>query len=149
MRAVLQRVKKASVRVDGEIVGSIDSGLLIFLGVRAGDSEEEVKYLADKCVNLRIFTDDEGKFNLSALDVKAEVLVVSQFTLYGDIRKGRRPSFVDAARPEVSEPLYKKFISLVRDHGLTTASGQFGAHMDVALINDGPVTILAERENEI
>ena len=132
--------------VDGAIVGQIGQGLLILLGVRTGDTVKEAAYLVDKCANLRIFTDEDGKFNLSAKDVGGEILVVSQFTLYGDTRKGRRPSFVDAARPETSKPLYEEFVSGMRATGLKTETGIFGAMMRVSLVNDGPVTILAERE---
>ena len=134
--------------IDGETKARIGKGLLILLGVRVGDTSEEAKYLAEKCVNLRIFTDEDGKFNLSALDVGAEVLVVSQFTLYGDTRKGRRPGFTDAARPEVSEPLYEEFVFWVKSSGLKTDTGTFGAMMEVHLVNDGPVTILAEKDHE-
>lgn len=146
MKALVQRVKNASVTVDGEVVGTIGPGLLILLGVRDTDTETEVKWLADKCANLRIFEDDDGKFNLSAFDTGAEILVVSQFTLYGDCRKGRRPSFVSAARPEVSEPLYESFVAALRELGFTVATGIFGAMMDVSLCNDGPVTIMVERD---
>lgn len=146
MRAVVQRVTHASVEIEERTVGRIGKGLLILLGVRAGDTVAEARFLADKCVNLRIFSDDDGKFNLSALEVAAEILVVSQFTLYGDTRKGRRPSFVAAARPELSEPLYEEFVACVRASGLTAAAGVFGAMMQVHLVNDGPVTILVEKE---
>ena len=148
MRAVIQRVSEASVEIDGATVGSIGQGLLILLGVCHGDTIAEAKWLAGKCVNLRIFADDEGKSNLSALDVGGEVLVVSQFTLYGDARKGRRPSFVKAAPPEVSEPLYDAFAAFVREAGLRTATGRFGAMMSVSLINDGPVTIIVEKNGD-
>ncbi len=134
--------------VDGEVVGSIGKGLLILLGIRGGDTEAEAKHVAAKCVNLRIFADPAGKFNLSALDVGAELLVVSQFTLYGDTRKGRRPSFIDAAPPSLSGPLYETFVSYLADTGLRTATGVFGAMMAVSLVNDGPVTLLVERERE-
>ena len=132
--------------MDGTIVGRIGQGLLVLLGVRTGDTPEEAAYLVEKCANMRIFTDDDGKFNLSVRDVGGEVLVVSQFTLYGDTRKGRRPSFVEAAHPEVSEPLYEEFVSKMRATGLRTETGIFGAMMRVNLVNDGPVTVLAERE---
>ena len=144
MRAVVQRVSSGSVSIDGKVVGKIDEGLVILLGVRNGDTEADVKFLADKCVNLRIFTDENGKFNLSALDVKGELLAVSQFTLYGNTRKGRRPSFIEAAPPEISEPLYKKFIDYLRESGLKVATGEFGAMMLVEINNDGPVTIIVE-----
>ncbi|MBT3376901.1 MAG: D-tyrosyl-tRNA(Tyr) deacylase [Lentisphaerae bacterium] len=146
MRAVIQRVLEASVDCDGTTVGQIGHGLLILLGVRTGDTSAEADYLVEKCMNLRIFTDADGKFNLSVRDIEGEVLVVSQFTLYGDTRKGRRPSFVDAARPDVSEPLYDQFVARVRATGLKTETGIFGAMMRVNLVNDGPVTVLVERE---
>lgn len=145
MKAVVQRVRKASVKVDGEVVGRIGQGLLVLLGIRRGDGETEVRFVADKCLNLRIFEDEDGKFNHSALDIDGEILVVSQFTLYGDTRKGRRPSFDQAAPPEESEPLYERFVELVRESGLKTETGRFGAMMDVQLVNDGPVTILVEK----
>jgi D-tyrosyl-tRNA(Tyr) deacylase len=126
------------------MVGEIGSGLVILLGVKNGDTEEDAKFLADKCVNLRIFADDAGKFNLSALDVGGELLAISQFTLYGDARKGRRPSFVEAAPPEISEPLYEKFVYYLQQSQLKTATGIFGAMMVVEIHNDGPVTILLE-----
>lgn len=148
MRALLQRVLEASVEVDGETVGRIGPGLLILLGVRQGDGEAEARYLADKCLNLRIFSDPDGKFNLSALEVNAEILVVSQFTLYGDTRKGRRPSFIEAAIPEISEPLYLLFVQSVEKSGLVTRTGRFGAMMRVSLINDGPVTVLVEKDGD-
>ena len=144
MRAVLQRVTRSSVLIDGKVVGKINQGLMILLGVKNGDTEADAKYVADKCVNLRIFNDQAGKFNLSALDVNAEILVVSQFTLYADTRKGRRPSFIDAAIPEISEPLYEKFIKNVRAHNLKVEHGNFGAIMTVEIFNDGPVTIVVE-----
>ena len=147
MRAVVQRVTEAAVDIDGEEVARIDRGLLILLGVCCGDTAAEARYLADKCANLRIFSDAEGKFNLSVLDVRGDLLVVSQFTLYGDTRKGRRPSFVQAAPPEVSEPLYEEYVRCLRTTGLRTATGRFGATMKVRLVNDGPVTVLAEKEN--
>jgi D-tyrosyl-tRNA(Tyr) deacylase len=149
MRAVLQRVVCSSVTVEGKKIGEIGKGLVILLGVRNGDSVEDAKFLADKCVHLRIFNDEEGKFNLSALQVKGELLVISQFTLYGDTRKGRRPSFIDAAPPEISEPLYQKFIEYLKASGLKVASGEFGAMMLVQINNDGPVTLIVEsRENK-
>jgi D-tyrosyl-tRNA(Tyr) deacylase len=144
MRAVLQRVSEASVSIDSTTVGKINQGLVILLGIKNGDTEADVKYLADKCLNLRIFSDENGKFNLSALDIKGEILVISQFTIYGDTRKGRRPSFVNAAPPEVSEPLYQKFIEEMGKSGLKVKCGEFGAMMLVKIYNDGPVTVLVE-----
>ena len=144
MRAVIQRVSNASVSISGKVVGKIEKGLVILLGVKNGDTEADAKFLADKCVNLRIFTDEDGKFNLSALDVKGELLAISQFTLYGDTRKGRRPSFIEAAAPEISEPLYDKFVEYLKGSGLKVATGEFGAMMLVVINNDGPVTIIAE-----
>jgi len=149
MRAVVQRVTKASVSIEGKIVGSIGKGLVILLGVKNGDSEDDAKFLADKCVNLRIFADAAGKFNLSALEVGGELLAISQFTLYGDVRKGRRPSFIDAAPPEISEPLYQKFVTYLRHSGLKVATGEFGAMMLVEIHNDGPVTILLESKDSV
>ena len=146
MRALIQRVSSSSVTVDGKITGAIGRGLGILLGITEDDTEEDVDYLADKCVNLRIFSDNDGKFNLSARDVGAEILVVSQFTLYADCRKGRRPSFVAAARAEVSEPLYETFVAACRRSGLQVETGIFGASMRVEIVNDGPVTILLESE---
>jgi D-aminoacyl-tRNA deacylase len=145
MRALLQRVSKASVRVEGQTISDIGKGLLILLGVGHGDREEQAKFLAEKIANLRIFEDDQGKTNLSVLDVKGEALVVSQFTLYADARKGRRPSFTDAAPPEVAEPLVNRFAELLHGHGVPTQTGMFGAHMDVEIHNDGPVTIWLEK----
>lgn len=141
MRAVLQRVSHASVTVDGKIVGQIGPGLLILLGVGHGDSEAQVKTLAEKIVYLRIFEDEAGKMNRSLLDIGGEALVVSQFTLYADARKGRRPSFTDAAPPSLAQPLVERFQEAVAAHGLKVAGGVFGASMQVELLNDGPVTI--------
>jgi len=147
MRALVQRVKTGSVTIDGKIAGAIGRGLVILLGIRIGDTAEDVNFVADKCANLRIFEDDDGKFNLSALNIGAEILVISQFTLYGDCRKGRRPSFIDAAPPETSEPLYESFIERIRQQELLTQTGKFGANMLVEIHNDGPVTILVESKN--
>ncbi len=138
---------KASVTVDGVSIGKINYGLIILLGVRVGDTEEDANYLAEKCANLRIFSDDDGKFNLSCLAVKGEILVVSQFTLYGDTSKGRRPSFIDSAPPEISEPLYEKFIYFLKESGLTVEEGTFGAIMHVEIHNDGPVTLIIDSKN--
>jgi D-tyrosyl-tRNA(Tyr) deacylase len=149
MRAVLQRVRKSSVSVSGEVVGEIGGGILALMAVAPGDSEREVRYMADKISNLRIFPDEAGKMNRSLLDTGGEMLVVSQFTLYGDCRKGRRPSFVAAASPEVAEALIEKFIEEVETIGVKTAAGRFGAMMEVELINDGPVTLLLDSEGDL
>src|SRR6266699_5783156 len=146
MRALLQRVSHASVTVDEQVVGQIGQGLPVLLGVGRNDSEIQVKTLADKIVYLRIFGDEEGKMNRSLLDIEGEVLVVSQFTLYADTRRGRRPSFTDAAPPDVAEPLCERFKDAVAAYGLKVAGGVFGAHMDVELLNDGPVTIWLDSE---
>jgi D-tyrosyl-tRNA(Tyr) deacylase len=145
MRALLQRVSKASVTVNGQTVSAIGKGLLILLGVGHGDRDEQAKLLAEKIANLRIFEDDQGKTNLSVLDVNGEAIVVSQFTLYADARKGRRPSFTDAALPDVAAPLVDRFADLLRGHGVPTQTGKFGAHMEVEIHNDGPVTIWLEK----
>jgi D-tyrosyl-tRNA(Tyr) deacylase len=144
MRAVVQRVSRASVKVDGKIVGEIGAGLLVLLGVAKEDVDNDVDVMADKVVNLRIFADDEGHMNRSLLDVRGGLLAVSQFTLLGDARKGRRPSFIDAAPPEEANRLYELFVSRVKETGLTVAQGVFRAHMEVELVNDGPVTILLD-----
>lgn len=144
MKALLQRVTRASVSVAGEVVGGIGRGLVIFVGVASGDTEKDVNYLAQKIVNLRIFADDEGRFNLSALDIKGELLVVSQFTLLADTRKGRRPSFVEAAPPAQAEELFGQFVEQARATGLKVATGRFQQYMQVEIHNDGPVTILLD-----
>ena len=146
MRALLQRVSHASVTVDGKVVSQIGQGLLVLLGVGQGDNEVQVKALADKIAYLRIFGDDEGKMNRSLLDIGGEVLVVSQFTLYADTRRGRRPSFTDAAPPSIAEPLVERFKDAIAAYGLTVADGIFGAYMQVELLNDGPVTIWLDSE---
>ena len=145
MRAVVQRVSKASVSVDSEVVGSIGPGLVIFVGVTHEDGDEEARFLAGKIANLRIFADEESKFNRSALDVGGEALVISQFTVYGDARKGRRPNFVEAAPPEIAEPLIERFVFFLREEGLRVETGVFGAMMMVETHNDGPVTIIVEK----
>jgi D-tyrosyl-tRNA(Tyr) deacylase len=145
MRVLIQRVSKASVTVDGQTISSIGKGLLILLGIGHGDREEQVTFLAEKVANLRIFEDEQGKTNLSILDVNGEAIVVSQFTLYADTRKGRRPSFIDAALPDVAEPLVDQFVELLRGHGVPSQTGKFGAHMEVEIHNDGPVTIWLEK----
>ena len=148
MRALIQRVSQASVSVDDKVIGRIGRGLVVLLGVRQGDTEAAARYLADKIVNLRIFEDDEGKMNRSLLDVGGEILAISQFTLYADTRKGRRPSFIDAARPEVSQPLYDRFVQFIKESGLSVQEGEFGAHMLVNIQNDGPVTIMLDSEDK-
>jgi len=144
VRALVQRVSSASVVVDGARVGAIDSGFLVLVGVHHGDTPEIAQQMADKIANLRVFTDEEGKMNLSVLDNGGQILVVSQFTLYADTKRGRRPSFVDAAPPAIAEPLVQNLIGALAARGIGVASGVFGAHMDVGLVNDGPVTILLE-----
>src|SRR5947209_14261199 len=146
MRALLQRVSRASVTVDGQVVGHIGRGFLVLLGVGQGDGEAQVKTLVDKIVYLRVFEDDEGKMNRSLLDVGGQALVVSQFTLYADVRKGRRPSFTDAAPPAVAEPLVERFNAALAGYGLKVEEGVFGAYMEVELLNNGPVTIWLDSE---
>ena len=144
MRAVVQRVKTSKVMVDGAVVGEIGTGVLIFLGVGVGDTIDDAEYLASKIVHLRIFGDDEGKMNLSLLETGGEALVVSQFTLWGDCKKGRRPSFVRAADPVIANDLYQKFIFFLKGKGIQVAEGRFQEMMDVHLVNDGPVTLLLD-----
>ena len=148
MRAVIQRVSQASVTVEGEITGQIERGFLVLLGVGNDDTESDAVYLAGKAVGLRVFEDAEGKMNLSLADVGGAMLVVSQFTLYGDARKGRRPSFVEAARPEKANQLYESFCAEVRGQGIRVETGRFQKHMDVALVNDGPVTLLLDSRKQ-
>lgn len=148
MRAVVQKVSYSKVTVDEEVVGQINQGLMVLLGVTHDDTSKDVDYMVDKITNLRIFEDAQGKMNLSLKDVNGEVLAVSQFTLYGDARRGRRPSFSDAARPEVANPLYEEFVQKVKNQGINVGTGKFGAHMMVDLTNDGPVTILLESRKE-
>lgn len=146
MRVVLQRVSRAEVRVDGKAVGKIGRGFLLLAGFRATDTEEVLSWMADKVVGLRLFPDAEGKMNLGLEEVGGELLVVSQFTLYGDVRKGRRPSFIDAAPHEEGERLYGRFVDLLRGKTIPVATGEYGAVMQVDLVNDGPVTLVLERE---
>ena len=145
MRVVVQRVSRAAVRVDGGTVGAIGRGFVVLAGFAAADTEPAQRWMAEKIVGLRVFGDAEGKMNLALGDVNGALLVISQFTLYGDAQKGRRPSFIDAAPPAVAEPLYDRFVALLRELGAPVETGRFGAMMDVELVNDGPVTLLLER----
>jgi D-tyrosyl-tRNA(Tyr) deacylase len=147
MRVVLQRVNEASVTVDGEVIASIGRGLLLLVGAAEGDDAAQARRLAQKCAEMRIFSDEEGRFNLSLLDVRGEALIVSQFTLIADVRRGRRPSFVAAAPPEQAEPLVEAFTRALGDAGVTVRTGRFGAKMSVSLVNDGPVTIVLDTED--
>lgn len=144
MRAVIQRVERASVSVEGEIRGQIGEGFLVLIGVEEGDGDADFRYIAEKVPNLRVFEDEQGKMNRSLLDVGGEVLAVSQFTLLGDARGGRRPSFITAARPETADPMYERLVADWRARGIRVETGVFGAHMKVSLVNDGPVTILLD-----
>jgi D-tyrosyl-tRNA(Tyr) deacylase len=148
VKVVLQRVREALVKVDEEVIARTGPGLLILLGVGMGDTEDDLKYLADKIIELRIFEDGQNRMNLSVRDVGGEIMVVSQFTLYGDCRKGRRPSFTDAAPPEEAERFYNKFIKLMDERGMKVAQGKFQARMQVELVNDGPVTIILDSRNK-
>lgn len=147
MRAVVQRVLEAKVFVEDEVVGTIGRGIVILVGVKDGDREEDASWLAEKCINLRIFENDQGKFHFSLLDIQGEILVVSQFTLYGDCRRGRRPSFTEAAPPEVAEKLYEKFVEALRKTGLNVSTGVFAARMRVEIHNEGPVTLIVDSGN--
>jgi D-tyrosyl-tRNA(Tyr) deacylase len=149
VKALLQRVTSASVSIAGETVGRINRGLVVFVGIAGEDTEKDAQYLAQKTVNLRIFADEAGRFNLSALDINGELLVVSQFTLLADTRKGRRPSFASAAPPELAEALFERFVAAVRDSGLKVETGRFQQHMQVEIINDGPVTILLNSKDKV
>ena len=144
MRAVIQRVKEAEVKVDGKTIGKISKGLLVLLAIHQDDTEDKIEKTATKIINLRIFGDKDEKMNLSVKDVGGEISVVSQFTLYGDTSRGNRPSFIESARPEKAIPYYKKFVEKIKDSDLKTATGEFGAMMDVNLVNDGPVTIIID-----
>lgn len=145
MRLVVQRVKKAEVKVDGNIVGKIDKGFLVLIGIKVGDTKEQADYLVKKLCNLRVFSDENDKMNLSVKDVKGKLLIVSQFTLYGDCSQGNRPSFIEAARPEEANPLYEYFCNQCELNDIEVQKGIFGADMKVELINDGPVTIIIEK----
>jgi len=145
MRVLLQRAKWGKVEIGGKVVGEIGLGVVLLVGVTHTDTEEQARYLANKIANLRIFNDENGKMNRSLLDVGGEALVISQFTLYADVRKGRRPAFVDAAPPSIARPLIDRFAEMLRDLGVPVQTGEFGAHMEVSLCNDGPVTIWLER----
>ena len=144
MRAVVQRVTSADVKIDGEVKGRIDNGFMVLLGVGNGDTAEDMKYIADKIINLRVFSDENDKMNLSLADVGGSMLVISQFTLYGDCSHGRRPYFGDAMEPVGANKMYENFVAYVRDKGIHTETGEFGADMKVSLTNDGPVTIILE-----
>ena len=144
MRGVVQRVSEAHVKVDGEIVGQIEQGLVVLLGVTEGDTEADLKYLVEKTIHLRIFEDDEGKMNRSVLDVGGSILAISQFTLMGDCRKGRRPSFITAAKPEEADAMYQKYVEQIRAQGVRVETGIFRADMKVHLVNDGPVTLILD-----
>jgi D-tyrosyl-tRNA(Tyr) deacylase len=146
LRIVVQRVSRAHVSVDDKIVGRIGKGVVLLIGFKDGDTKDKLPFWADKCANLRIFEDQDGKMNLSLLEIGGEILAISQFTLYGDASKGRRPSFIQAARPENAEPLYEEFVQLLRAKGIKVSTGIFGAMMDVELVNAGPVTILLDSE---
>jgi D-tyrosyl-tRNA(Tyr) deacylase len=148
MKALLQRVTGASVSIAGEVVGRINRGLVVFVGVAGEDTEKDVQYLAQKIANLRVFADEQDRFNLSALDINGELLLVSQFTLLADTRKGRRPSFVGAAPPQQAEKLFERFVAAVRDSGLKVETGRFQQHMRVEIVNDGPVTILLDSKDK-
>ncbi len=148
MKALLQRVTRASVSVASEVVGRIGRGLVVFIGVATGDTEKDAQYLAQKTVSLRIFSDEEGRFNLSALDIKGELLVVSQFTLLANTRKGRRPSFIEAAPPAQAEEIFERFVEQARATGLRVETGRFQQYMQVEIHNDGPVTILLDSKGK-
>ncbi|TWT26235.1 D-aminoacyl-tRNA deacylase [Planomicrobium sp. CPCC 101110] len=144
MRVILQRSKQASVKVEGTVTGAIESGYVLLVGITHEDTADDAKYVAGKIAQMRLFEDEEGKMNHSVLEAGGDILSISQFTLYGDVKRGRRPSFTSAARPEIAEPLWHAFNDALRDNGLKVETGVFGAMMDVELVNDGPVTILVE-----
>jgi D-tyrosyl-tRNA(Tyr) deacylase len=148
MRAVLQRVSEANVKVDNNIIGRIEKGFVVLLGIAKEDNEEDIKYICEKIINLRVFEDEQEKMNLSVLDIKGELLIISQFTLYGDCRKGRRPGFDKAARPEKAKELYENFVSICKENGVVTKTGIFQADMLVDISNDGPVTLLLDSKKE-
>jgi len=148
MKSVIQRVKKSNVKVDGNVVGSIDKGLLALVAISEKDTEKEIKWMVNKIINLRIFSDSDDKMNLSLLDVAGELLVISNLTLYGSTRKGFRPSFSKSAKPDTAIPLYEKFIQLLKEYPVKVETGVFGAMMDVELINDGPVTLIIDTDEE-
>lgn len=148
MRAVIQRSKKASVEVENKIIGEISAGIVVFIGFHADDSTKEIQWLANKIIHLRIFEDENGKMNKSLAETAGEMLIVSQFTLYGDCRKGRRPGYSGAAHPNIAEPLYQQFISYVELQGVQVGTGKFQADMQVSLTNDGPVTLLLDSEKK-
>lgn len=147
MRAVVQRVSEARVEIDGAVVGQVGNGLLILLGIKVGDVAEDARWLAEKVAGLRIFADEQGKMNRDVTEAQGSVLVVSQFTLYGDCHKGRRPSFIDSAPPETAIPLYESFVDAIRALGIPTSAGRFGADMKVHLVNDGPVTLIIDSKS--
>jgi len=148
MRAIVQRVSEAHVTVDGAITGQIESGFLVLLGVTHEDTDADMDYLVKKLVGLRVFEDDDGKMNRDIIEANGAMLIVSQFTLYGDCRKGRRPSFINAARPELAEPMYERLCDEIRGRGIRVETGRFQQHMDVALINDGPVTLMLDSSKQ-
>lgn len=147
MRVVIQRVKEAEVKVENKVIGKIQKGFLVLLGITENDNEKEVEYLVKKVTNLRVFEDENDKMNLSIKEVKGDLLIVSQFTLYADCKKGNRPSFIKAARPNIAKPLYELFMQKCKEENLKVEHGEFGAHMEVSLINDGPVTIEINTDN--
>jgi len=148
MRAVIQRVSSASVRIDKKITGQIGHGLVVLVGIHTDDTNRDLQWLADKIINLRIFNDEQGKMNISLADMSGEMLIISQFTLYGDCRKGRRPGYSNGAPPEIAEPLYLKFVEEVKNHRINVATGTFQTAMEVELVNDGPVTLMLDSEKK-